>query len=232
MNDIKKEIQSYLVEYPPAYQVFEALLQVGDVYIMGGLLREYRDNGKINDLRDADFCVNIKKAELWEELLRTVPNSLNRFHGHKFLCSGFIIDVWDVKDTWAFKKQQVFACDGEYFNRLPETVFLNMDALAYDLKNDIWNDHIYNEAMKSKVLGIVLAENPFIELNIIRAMILRRKYNMKYSEELARIIYQQANVENFINQAMDIQIRRYGYSVIDREYIEEEIGIARAEYSN
>lgn len=227
MSNIKEEILRYLAEYPPAYQVFEMLLQAGDVYVMGGLLREYCDNGRINDLRDADFCVDVKRPEIWTNLLETIPYTLNRFNGYKFVCSKFIIDVWNVKETWAFKEQKVLANEKNYFNKLPDTVFLNMDALVYDLKKDVWNDYIYKEAMKSRVLDIVLAENPFVELNIIRAMVLRKKYNMIYSKKLANIICEYGQMENFTDQAMAIQKKRYGYYVVDKKIIEEEIEVAK-----
>lgn len=81
--------------------------------------------------------------------------------------------------------------------------------------------------MKSRVLDIVLEENPFIELNIIRAMVLREKYNMRYSKKLANIIYEYGQMENFTDQAMAIQKKRYGYYVIDKKIIEEEIEVAR-----
>ena len=60
-----------------------------------------------------------------------------------------------MKETWAFKEQKVLANEKNYFNKLPDTVFLNMDALVYDLKKDIWNDYLYKEAMKSRVLDIM-----------------------------------------------------------------------------
>ena len=42
---------------------------------------------------------------------------------------------------------------------LPKTVFLNMDAIIYDMKNDKWYDTEYKKAMETKVLDIILEEN-------------------------------------------------------------------------
>lgn len=83
------------------------------------------------------------------------------------------------------------------------------------------------KAMKSRVLDIVLAENPFVELNIIRAMVLRKKYNMIYSKKLANIICEYSQMKNFTDQVMAIQKKRYGYYVVDKKIIEEEIEVAR-----
>ena len=62
-KSINGEIEKYLEKYPPALKVYRELIRIGDVYIMGGLLREYKDNNRIEELRDADFTVYIKKQE-------------------------------------------------------------------------------------------------------------------------------------------------------------------------
>ena len=51
--------------------------------------------------------------------------------------------------------------------------------------------------------------------------------SMRYSKKLANIIYEYGQMENFTDQAMAIQKKRYGYYVIDKKIIEEEIEVAR-----
>lgn len=46
------------------------------------------------------------------------------------------------------------------------------------------------------MLDIVLEENPYIDLNILRGMILQSTYDMKYSSKIKNIVrdrYQQEN---------------------------------------
>lgn len=47
-----------------------------------------------------------------------------------------------------------------YFEHLTDSVYLNINAIAYDLSNDKWNDFGYGKAMESNILDLVLAENP------------------------------------------------------------------------
>ena len=216
MNNIKNEIITYLENYPPALDVFHQLLSVGNVYVMGGLLREYKDNQKLMELRDADFCIEVRQKDNWKTLLESIEYTQNRFGGYKLNCSGFIIDIWEVENTWAYRTKKICAEPNEYFAKLPETVFLNLDGLAYDLTHDIWNDSIYAEAMKKKEIDIVLAENPFIELNIVRAMVLRKRYGLSYSNRLKDVIrnytYEQ---QDWMKQLVDIQNKRYGYIIMN-----------------
>lgn len=50
-----------------------------------------------------------------------------------------------------------------------------MDSIIYDMSNDRWLDEIYKEAKDSKILDVVLEDNPHLELNILRAIIFKRK---------------------------------------------------------
>lgn len=228
-NNIKAEIEKYLKKYPLAIYIYKQLIQIGDVYAMGGLLREYRDHSEIIELRDADFTINIKNRKMWNELLEQVPHKNNQFGGYKFVCSGFIIDVWDVKTTWAFKKGKVKIENENYFDNLTKTVFLNLDAIVYDLTNEKWNDQAYQNALKKGEVGIVLKDNPFEELNILRAMILREKYDMKYSSELARILLNYFKNENFYEDMLKMQNERYGYVILNSEKMWQEVEKARIE---
>lgn len=227
-ENIKREIELYISKYPPAMKLFKELIQVGDVYIMGGLLREYKDNNYIRELRDADFSVKIKDQEKWIQLIKKIPNTMNRFGGYKFKYNGFIIDVWNVRETWAFRNKILDVSDDKFFEYLPKSVFLNIDALTYDLSNNRWNDAIYKQAMLQREIDVVLEDNPFVELNLLRAMILRRKYKMRYSAKIAQIILNCYTSKcDFVNELLDIQFKRYGYSVLTENIIKEEIDLCK-----
>ena len=69
----------------------------------------------------------------------------------------------------------------------------------------------------------MLEDNPYTELNLLRAMVLRRKYNMQYSERLCNIIARYAMNQDCVQKLMRIQKNRYGYTVLDEKAVEEEI---------
>ena len=229
---IRIEIEKYLKKYPPAQILFEKLVEIGDLYIIGVLLREYKDNNQINSLRDADFSINIKHKEKWKKVIKDIPNQKNRFGGYKFNCSGFIVDVWDVKETWAFRNKIIDVDETEFFKYLSKSVFLNVDALIYDLSNNKWDDAIYLQAMEKNEIDIVLEKNPFIELNLLRSMILKRKYKMDYSKKLANMIYDYSKIDkSFVNKLLDIQDKRYRKIVLTKESVVQEINICGARIS-
>ena len=224
MENLKESILQYLQDHPPALELFEELLHAGDVYLIGGILREYRDKGYIQELRDADFVIKVTDRKRWNDLLEKYQPRKNRFNGFKLICSGLLVDIWELKETWAYR-EGVIKCDPEeYVKYLPCTVFLNIDAIIYDLKEDVWYDEIYREALKTGLIDIVLEKNPYVLLNIVRAMVLRRKYKMKYSDSLCKLIGCERNrCVDFGKQLLDVQQDRYGKIVLSENEIKQEL---------
>lgn len=218
-------IKEYFSHYQNAGYIFDELLQIGDIFIIGGILREYNDCNlnNLGELRDADFAIKITDGARWERLLHSLPNTINRFGGHKFVCAGLAIDVWDVDNTWAIKQNYVSVENSNYSKALSNSVFLTIDSIIYDVKNNSWVDSLYKSSMESRVLDIVLAENPFISLNIIRAIVLKNKYEMVFSEQLKRIIKEISKKPDVVEELCSIQMKRYGKMIISRKIVEYEL---------
>lgn len=228
MKTLENIIFSYLEKYPPSLALFQMLERAGNLYLIGGVLREYRDRGEIHDLRDIDIVIDIRNQNVWKEILETYPPKKNSFGGYKLVCSALIVDIWPLEETWAYREQHIVCEPEEYVRNLPKTVFLNLDAIIYDLNEDFWYDEQYLEAMNSHILDVVLEKNPQILLNIVRAMVLKKRYDMSFSEKLRNIIREQMNLEgDFVGKLLEIQEERYGKMIISGEEIDkvlEELG--------
>ena len=221
---MKDSIYSYLGKFPLAFELFKIIEEMGDLYLIGGLLREYKDYGKIHELRDIDIVIDVKDKALYEEILAKYNPKRNRFGGFKLSCSGLVIDIWLLKETWAYKKELVNCLVGEFGEKLTDTVFLNIDGIVYDWKKECWYDEKYKEAMKNKVLDVVLEKNPYIELNIVRALILKNRYQLKLSNRLKKIINKQMYLDLCLSQKLYcIQLERYKKEIISRRNIEMEL---------
>lgn len=229
MGNVREAVETYLRDYPPALKLFQKLIEVGHVYLIGGVLREYRDNETIRELRDADFIIDVENDELWQKMLAEYQPEGNHFDGYKFHCeNNFLVDIWEIDKTWAYRNSVVPFEKDNYLESLPKTVFLNLDSIIYDLNMDTWYDAIYQQAIESKVLDIVLKDNPHVELNILRALVLRQRYQMTYSDELRNLILEYMNEdENFVDSMMDIQYNRYHKEVLSKEMIVQELAMIK-----
>lgn len=77
--------------------------------------------------------------------------------------------------------------------------------------------------MENKKLDIVLNNNPFVKLNILRAIIFKKQYGMQYSDELRDLILHYSHQSDFLNSLMQIQSKRYKNNKISVCELQEEI---------
>lgn len=223
---MEKVLKEYLTKHHPARILFERLGELGCIYLIGGVLREIKDNGKILFLRDIDIVLDTEKEKEYELLLSEYKPENNRFGGYKIQCHDLIVDVWLLRQTWAYSAN-IIECDRkDYSIMLPKTVFLNMDSIVYDMKNGKWYDDKYQEAMKTKVLDVVLEDNPFLELNIVRSLVIGKRYEMIFSVKLKELI------RNYVNsysgrendaalKLYEVQNMRYKKEILSKiEFIE------------
>lgn len=224
MKSLETIIIDYLENYPPSLELFQRLKQAGNLYLIGGVLREYRDKGAIQDLRDIDIIIDISRRSIWEGILETYRPKRNNFGGYKLVCSALIVDIWPLEETWAYREGYVVCRPEEYVQSLPETVFLNLDAIVYDFNGDIWYDEKYLDAMNRRVIDVVLEKNPRILLNILRAMVLKKRYGMRFSDGLRKILREQMEQESDLaGKLLEIQEKRYRKEILSGEEIEKEL---------
>lgn len=224
---MKIAILEYLERRPPALELFRRLTSAGHVYLIGGVLREYIDHQCIENLRDVDIIIDVQNTDLWSSILRDYSFSTNRFGGNKLICSGLLLDVWPIEETWAFRSGIIQCPPGDYVKNLPLTVFLNIDSIIYDWDKELWLDSIYRKAMETRVLDIVLSDNPQLLLNIVRAIVLKKRYQMSFSDQLQKAVlgcYQHStDLSAFCQNLYDEQIRRYQGSVLSKDELCNEI---------
>lgn len=224
MKSLETIIIDYLENYPPSLELFQRLKQAGNLYLIGGVLREYRDKGAIQDLRDIDIIIDISRRSIWEGILETYRPKRNNFGGYKLVCSALIVDIWPLEETWAYREGHVVCRPEEYVMNLPKTVFLNLDAIVYDFNGDIWYDEKYLDAMNRRVIDVVLEKNPRILLNILRAMVLKKRYGMRFSDGLRKILREQMEQESDLaGKLLEIQEKRYRKEILSGEEIEKEL---------
>lgn len=224
MKTLEMIITEYMEKHPPAKRLFEGLKEMGSLYLIGGVLREYLDHHGILELRDIDMVADVPE-EQYETFLQQFKPEQNAFGGYKICCDNLIVDVWRVEQTWAYAEGKIVCTKEEQAQNLPLTVFLNMDGLVYDLKQDKWYDEVYRHAVETGVLDVVLEDNPQIALNILRCMIIRKKYDMQVSDRLKDIIqgYDIAHPQ-MCDELYAIQIKRYGREVLTFGEMEGEVG--------
>lgn len=135
------------------------LSKVGEVLVFGGLLRDIALFGAKRFNSDIDFVVDCSVDELAKFFLSgNLTYSINKFGGYRLEVGGWSVDVWPVRETWAFKHAGV-----EYKGResLLLTTITNWDSVVFSfLDRQIVADSCYLEQLKAGELEVILINNP------------------------------------------------------------------------
>lgn len=227
---IRSNLKEYLNHHPIADQLFMKLYNIGELYLIGGVLREFLETGDIKIVRDIDLVISTKEVDQFHKICMKYHAKKNSFGGYKINCDGITIDVWNIESTWAYKKNIIKCFEEGYFKNLPYTVFYNLDSLIYDVKNDVWYDYLYKKAKESNILDIVLEENPHIDLNILRGMIFQNRYHMEYSERLKKLICERCQNEKEYEKILYlIEKKRYKTEILSLIEIKKQLDSIHSE---
>jgi len=105
-----------------------ANLQKLPAFLFGGALRDLLVFGFLP--RDLDIVVRTSELDRFTDEFIHYLVRRTRFGGMHFLVDGWHLDVWPLRETWAFRTGLVRPCN---FLTLPRTTFLNVEAVAAEL---------------------------------------------------------------------------------------------------
>ena len=182
----------------------------GRIFIFGGTVRNFFENGN--------------KKNLENIVLKYFEFSKNRFNGLKIKSDELKIDIWNFEDTWAFSSGTVLPSTENFAFELSKTVFLNIDAAVYDFGEKKFYIEEFEKIKKTKTLDILIEKNPFIELNLLRGLILKKKYNLQFSKKMEKIFRKFiSDNENYIQIFHSLFLLRYSDEKEEWKFIEEEL---------
>lgn len=180
---IKMEIIKLLDSYPTSLAFIKQLSNIGDLLFFGGSIRDYYLYNEFKKMpRDFDIAVKINTPSeyLFEEIINKYQYRKNRFGGYKVIVDKIEFDIWNLKDTWAFKEKKLLAEE----KNLSKSVFLSIDGIVYNFNNNILYDEEFKKTIDNNQINIVLKENPQKELNLLRALVFKKRYKLTFAPEL------------------------------------------------
>ncbi len=155
-------------------------------YLCGGAVRDLL-LGNNRTPRDLDIILGYVSREELAALFSNKVKGATGLGGLKLQVREWSIDMWSIKDTWAFKQGKV---SGEGFSDYPETTFLDIDAIVIELfsmrrqKRKIYSKGFF-EAIASKTIELNFEDNPAPGKCIVRALQIARKFNFAIGPKLA-----------------------------------------------
>lgn len=148
--------------------ILKVLLEVGDVYVVGGVVRDLAFYGaNERPISDIDFVVTGRVRQL--DLLATrLGAKKNRFGGYGLKRGGYNVDFWSLHNTWAKVNHHARVNSPK---DLIKTTFFDWDAIVYGVNTkEIFALPGYIDKLNKRVLDINLEDNPSIQGNLVRAL--------------------------------------------------------------
>ncbi len=189
-----------------------------DGVLFGGTLRSLLVSRvfsrRLGRPRDVDIVVAGTTVDALRAQFKARIARETRFGGLKLRCARMEFDVWPLDRTWAFAHAGVASPS---FQALPQTTFLNIEAIAVD----IWPDpgtrrrRIYSgddqffHGIRTRTVEINRQDNPFPALCVVRALIMATSIDFAIGPRLAKYIAHVGR-QLSVRELEEIQRHHYG----------------------
>jgi hypothetical protein len=163
-KNLKRRINYFFSSHKNSRHLLSVMLDElatsGTVYLFGGVVRDLAIGG--SRFFNSDIGIVFEKKDIcFEELLQKYKPAKNKFGGYRFILNRWMIDIWDVESTWAFKEHLK---EYKSVESLLATTITNWDSILFDWnhKKVICNDHYFLD-LTDGYLDLVFSGNPNVE---------------------------------------------------------------------
>jgi hypothetical protein len=167
--------------------VIEPLSEIGEVTIIGGLVRDLAFYGlDERPISDIDLVVkgSPSMVALFAERSGAVPN---RFGGFGLTTPAFKADFWALSSTWARKEGHISMTRPEH---LLKCTFFDWDAIIYSTRTGkVTARKGYIDQLHRRVLDLNLEPNPSVLGNLARALRRVMMWDVRVGPKLRNFIY-------------------------------------------
>lgn len=195
-------------ENPSLITLFDNLNDHGDLILIGGAVRDFAYQ---KAPRDLDIIVNSKSSNL-DKAFDNFNYRKNRFDGYKVIVNEVELDIWSIQNNWAFREKILKA----RVDNIPKGTFYNFDSISINLNTaDVYADN-FIESIKDRKLDITLRDdyialNPTPEVNIMRALVIKKYWGLSFSNKVINYINDWLNkVDSPYELLTKAEIKHYG----------------------
>lgn len=185
----------------------------GDLYLFGGVLRDFAFYGRKGFKSDIDLVVEGN----WDgcrSFLEQHNAHRNKFGGYRLVVGGELVDIWCARHTWAVVQGHV-AYTG--ISSLLETTVLNWDAILMNWRTRrIICSEDYLTMLQQRIMDVVLEHNPNPKGMAVRVF---RHLGLKEAKSISlrAAVYMAKSARLYTyEQLVDYELTSYGDSYIDR----------------
>ena len=203
------------------------------VYAFGGLPRDLAYYGAYAARpRDLDFVVDGVSTDAILSEFQSYVSHTNQFGGVCLSFGKWDVDIWPLRKTWAFQAHSERWKGNPDASSLPETTFLNVEAVAVKLstrqgKGRVIHEHNFFSALRKRVLDVNFEPNPNPDYCVLRTLLIAARFRFRLSHRLMKYIVR--HVSNFGTDHL-VSLQRQNYKEVRRqeEWIRESVSEIRS----
>jgi hypothetical protein len=163
----------------------DSLNKLTEVTIFSGIIRNFFLSK--TEIRDLDIVL-ADHIEIEYLLSKASSVTRNSFGGYKIKFSEIDIDMWYLKDTWAFNHQKTFDLNN-LINLIPATAFFNFSAIIFSLSSKKFIYTIdFVRFLRKKEIDVVYKPNANKKLCVVNTYYYSLKYDLMISEKLIKLL--------------------------------------------
>lgn len=189
------------------------------VYLFSGLIRNYFLG--IEDYRDIDIVLE-KELDI-DCFFGDREIKRNSFGGYKISFESAAVDLWFMKNTWAFQNSRN-TLNFQIEENIPNTAFFNFSAIVYCIN---WKKFHYTEHflrfLKYRELDYVEAANANYGLCVVNTFYYSDKYKLKITKRLFELVRKFHIKNNFDYD--NIQLKHFGEVIYSVEEIKQRLNL-------
>jgi hypothetical protein len=206
INSSSDSFKTYLKESLDD-EIYKILIQISkktDFQIFSGVIRNFflKEKG----IRDLDIVLN---DEIDLESIFFKKNIFkNSFGGYKIKTKKLDIDLWYVKNTWAYNYQKTM--DFDLASYLPATAFFNFSSISYSFNKQVFfYTKDFLRFLRDKEINVVHKPNSNLALCVVNSFYYSEKYKLKISKKLFEYLIYLDSKQKTNSSYSDVQIKHF-----------------------
>ncbi|WP_320173400.1 hypothetical protein [Maridesulfovibrio sp.] len=212
---LQEQLAKLVVSSNTLWRFVEELQGLGPLFLFGGAIRDTFHSMLYEDVEisDFDFVLDSDVLPCGDNIER------NSFGGCKtFLADGTKVDVWLLKDTYAFKVGQF----QKEYGQLPNTAVFSINACIYNVANGEFVESGFFESILERRISFTCTDYlyDFPELQAIRVFnyVSKLKYDLDAEVEgFVRNVVSSQSMDSFLAN-LNKSSKRYDVENIGRLY--------------
>lgn len=188
-----------------------------NVYLFSGLIRNYFLG--IDDHRDIDVVLQ-KEVDV-NAIFRKWEIRRNSFGGYKIFFESGPMDLWFMKDTWAFQNS-VNTLNFQIEENIPNTAFFNFSSIIFcvNRKKFYYTEH-FLKFLKDRKIDYVEKANANRGLCVVNTFFYADKFNLRIEPRLLDLVRDFDRRNDF--DYKEIQLKHFGKVLFNDNEIENRL---------